>query len=128
MGHLRCFSLLGLLLIYGMQLVRNICGNPEVSNITSELADIDWDNIAFGFGFTPTDCMYVMKCSEGENFSKGELQRFSNIELSPSAKLLNYGQVILLKLFGGIILALKFFYITFCQHDYFSVQLCIYWK
>ncbi|XP_009627079.1 branched-chain amino acid aminotransferase 2, chloroplastic-like isoform X2 [Nicotiana tomentosiformis] len=92
MGHLRCFSLLGLLLIYGMQLVRNICGNPEVSNITSELADIDWDNIAFGFGFTPTDCMYVMKCSEGENFSKGELQRFSNIELSPSAKLLNYGQ------------------------------------
>lgn len=33
-----------------------------------------------------------MKCSEGENFSKGELQHFSNIELSPSAKLLNYGQ------------------------------------
>ncbi|XP_070052043.1 branched-chain amino acid aminotransferase 2, chloroplastic [Nicotiana tabacum] len=60
------------------------------SNITSELADIDWDNL--GFGFMPTDYMYVMKCSQGENFSKGELQRFGNIELSPSAGILNYGQ------------------------------------
>ncbi|XP_021806102.1 branched-chain amino acid aminotransferase 2, chloroplastic isoform X2 [Prunus avium] len=36
--------------------------------------------------------MYVMKCAQGENFSKGELQRFGNIELSPSAGVLNYGQ------------------------------------
>lgn len=41
----------------------------------------------------PTDYMYSMKCSQGENFSKGELQRFGNIELSPSAGILNYGQV-----------------------------------
>ncbi|XVF59205.1 hypothetical protein PTKIN_Ptkin07bG0256600 [Pterospermum kingtungense] len=55
-----------------------------------ELADIEWDNL--GFGFLPTDYMYVMKCTQGGNFSKGELQRFGNIELSPSAGVLNYGQ------------------------------------
>ncbi|KAL2499557.1 Branched-chain-amino-acid aminotransferase 5 [Abeliophyllum distichum] len=60
------------------------------SNVVPELADIDWDNL--GFGFTSTDYMYIMKCSQGENFSKGELQRFGNIELSPSAGILNYGQ------------------------------------
>lgn len=61
------------------------------SDVASELADIDWDNL--GFGFMSTDYMYMMKCSQGETFSKGELQRFGNIELSPSAGILNYGQV-----------------------------------
>ncbi|XP_022751175.1 branched-chain amino acid aminotransferase 2, chloroplastic-like [Durio zibethinus] len=56
----------------------------------SELADIEWDNL--GFGFIPTDYMYMMKCTQGGNFSKGELQRFGNIELSPSSGVLNYGQ------------------------------------
>ncbi|KAJ0096411.1 hypothetical protein Patl1_28455 [Pistacia atlantica] len=60
------------------------------SNQKTELADIDWDNL--GFAFLPTDYMYVMKCSRDGNFSKGELQRFGNIELSPSAGILNYGQ------------------------------------
>ncbi|CAI9111214.1 OLC1v1011385C1 [Oldenlandia corymbosa var. corymbosa] len=74
----------------------NINGNPirmaspQTSSVTSELDDIDWDNL--GFGFMSTDYMYVMKCSQGEEFSKGELQRFGNIELSPSAGILNYGQ------------------------------------
>ncbi|KAM0975950.1 hypothetical protein ACFX13_019232 [Malus domestica] len=57
---------------------------------TSELADIEWDNL--GFAFLSTDYMYVMKCAQGGSFSKGELQRFGNIELSPSAGVLNYGQ------------------------------------
>lgn len=61
------------------------------SNAALELADIDWDNL--GFGFMPTDYMYTMKCSQEEAFSKGELQRFGNIELSPSSGILNYGQV-----------------------------------
>lgn len=61
-----------------------------LSNETIQLADIDWDNL--GFGFCPTDYMYVMKCGRDGNFSKGELQRFGNIELSPSAGVLNYGQ------------------------------------
>lgn len=34
-----------------------------------------------------------MKCPQGGSFSNGELQRFGNIELSPSAAILNYGQV-----------------------------------
>ncbi|KAK9949225.1 hypothetical protein M0R45_004758 [Rubus argutus] len=57
---------------------------------TSELADIEWDNL--GFGFLPTDYMYLMKCAQGGSFSNGELQRFGNIELSPSSGVLNYGQ------------------------------------
>ncbi|ESR39395.1 Branched-chain-amino-acid aminotransferase 3 [Citrus sinensis] len=61
-----------------------------LSNETIQLADIDWDNL--GFGFCPTDYMYVMKCGRDGNFSKGELQRFGNIELSPSSGVLNYGQ------------------------------------
>ncbi|KAK9285663.1 hypothetical protein L1049_024862 [Liquidambar formosana] len=60
------------------------------SNETFELADIEWDDL--GFGITPTDYMYIMKCTRDGNFSKGELQRFGNIELNPSAGILNYGQ------------------------------------
>ncbi|QCD91437.1 branched-chain amino acid aminotransferase 2, chloroplastic [Vigna unguiculata] len=57
---------------------------------TCDLADIDWDNL--GFGLQPTDYMYIMKCARGGTFSKGQLQRFGNIELNPSAGILNYGQ------------------------------------
>ncbi|XP_057951760.1 branched-chain amino acid aminotransferase 2, chloroplastic-like [Malania oleifera] len=57
---------------------------------TYELADIEWDDL--GFGLLPTDYMYIMKCSQGGNFTKGELQHFGSIELSPSAGVLNYGQ------------------------------------
>ncbi|CAH9119037.1 unnamed protein product [Cuscuta epithymum] len=64
--------------------------SPVSSNATTELASIDWDSL--GFGFIPTDYMYIMKCAQGKNFTKGELQRFGNIELSPSAGILNYGQ------------------------------------
>ncbi|XP_062216314.1 branched-chain-amino-acid aminotransferase 2, chloroplastic-like isoform X2 [Phragmites australis] len=54
--------------------------------------DIDWDNL--GFGLTPTDYMYVMRCSleDGDGFSRGELSRYGNIEISPSSGVLNYGQ------------------------------------
>eukprot|EP00262_Sarcandra_glabra_P008557 TRINITY_DN22098_c0_g1_i1.p1 TRINITY_DN22098_c0_g1~~TRINITY_DN22098_c0_g1_i1.p1 ORF type:complete len:415 (+),score=70.18 TRINITY_DN22098_c0_g1_i1:82-1326(+) len=57
---------------------------------SSELADINWDNL--GFGIVPTDYMYVTKCYQDGNFVKGDLQRYGNIELSPSAGVLNYGQ------------------------------------
>ncbi|KAF8404819.1 hypothetical protein HHK36_009709 [Tetracentron sinense] len=63
---------------------------PSTCRDTSELVDISWDNL--GFGLVPTDYMYITKCSQGGNFSKGELQRFGNIELSPSSGVLNYGQ------------------------------------
>ncbi|KAF3494452.1 hypothetical protein DY000_02054642 [Brassica cretica] len=48
-----------------------------------EYADVDWDNL--GFGLTPADYMYVMKCSKDGEFTQGELSRFGNIQLSPSA-------------------------------------------
>ncbi|KAL6867562.1 hypothetical protein ACP4OV_015586 [Aristida adscensionis] len=54
--------------------------------------DIDWDNL--GFGLTPTDYMYVMRSrlEDGGVFTRGELSRYGNIELSPSSGVLNYGQ------------------------------------
>ncbi|XP_052487260.1 branched-chain-amino-acid aminotransferase 2, chloroplastic isoform X4 [Gossypium raimondii] len=55
-----------------------------------EYADVDWDKL--GFGLTPTDYMYVMRCSKDDNFKEGRLSRYANIEISPSAGVLNYGQ------------------------------------
>lgn len=52
--------------------------------------EINWEGL--GFNLTPTDYMFVMKCAKGEKFSKGSLIRYGNIELSPSAGILNYGQ------------------------------------
>ncbi|KAL5217848.1 hypothetical protein ABZP36_018532 [Zizania latifolia] len=57
---------------------------------TSELADLDWENL--GFGFIQTDFMYTAKCGEDGNFSKGEVVPFGPIAMSPSAGVLNYGQ------------------------------------
>lgn len=62
----------------------------------------NWDELKFSF--TPTDYMYVMKCSSGESaFSQGHLTRYGNVELSPSSGVLNYGQGLLegLKAYRG---------------------------
>ncbi|XP_020570741.1 branched-chain-amino-acid aminotransferase 5, chloroplastic-like isoform X1 [Phalaenopsis equestris] len=56
----------------------------------SELADINWDDIAFSP--IPTDFMYAAKSLENGAFMTGELQRFGPIHLSPSSGVLNYGQ------------------------------------
>lgn len=40
-----------------------------------------------------TDHMYIMKSCNGESFQQGQLSRYGKIELSPSAGVLNYGQV-----------------------------------
>lgn len=58
---------------------------------TTDVAEIDWDKI--DFGLKPTDYMYAMKCSRDGEFSQGQLQPFGNIEINPSAAVLNYGQV-----------------------------------
>ncbi|KAG2260018.1 hypothetical protein Bca52824_079312 [Brassica carinata] len=55
-------------------------------------ADMDWDNL--GYALNPADYMYVMKCSKDGEFTEGELTPFGNIQLSPSAGVLNYGQAI----------------------------------
>jgi branched-chain amino acid aminotransferase len=65
----------------------------DALNTTSDLEaleGIDWDN--FGFGLHPTDFMYVMKCGLDGEWRQGELQQFGNLEVSPSAGVLNYGQ------------------------------------
>lgn len=55
-----------------------------------EWSDMDWDNL--GFGLIRTDYMYSMKCSSEGSFQQGRLSPYGNIELSPSAGVLNYGQ------------------------------------
>lgn len=56
-----------------------------------EYADVDWDKL--GFRLIETDYMYIMKCSEDDEFSHGQLNKYGSIELSPSAGVLNYAQV-----------------------------------
>lgn len=72
----------------------NSCESSTFSG--DEYADVDWNNL--GFGLMPSDYMYTMKCSDYENFEQGQLSRYGNIEMSPSAGVLNYGQ----GLFEGI--------------------------
>ncbi|KAL3023074.1 hypothetical protein AAZX31_04G048200 [Glycine max] len=64
--------------------------SPLRSHSDDEYADVDWDSL--GFGLMTTDYMYITKCCEGQNFGQGQLSRYGNIELSPSAGVLNYGQ------------------------------------
>ncbi|XP_043712268.1 branched-chain-amino-acid aminotransferase 2, chloroplastic-like [Telopea speciosissima] len=63
---------------------------PATYRGDDEYADLNWDDL--GFGLVPTDYMYIMKCSDNEKFSPGELNRFGKIELSPASGILNHGQ------------------------------------
>ncbi|KAF9613787.1 hypothetical protein IFM89_011511 [Coptis chinensis] len=66
---------------------------PTSPSFDDDYADVNWDEL--GFSLMPTDYMYTMKCSKDERFSHGELNRYGNIELSPSSGVLNYGQFLL---------------------------------
>ncbi|KAH9607900.1 hypothetical protein KSS87_015669 [Heliosperma pusillum] len=70
--------------LFLLMFVNSHVGNEE------EYADMDWDNI--GFSLTPTDFMYAMKCTQGDNFTEGQLHPFGTIELNPCSAVLNYGQ------------------------------------
>nr|CAB3500213.1 unnamed protein product [Digitaria exilis] len=61
-----------------------------LSRQTSEIVDLDWDNL--GFGIVQTDYMYIAKCGTDGNFSEGEMVPFGPIALNPSSGVLNYGQ------------------------------------
>ncbi|KAJ9166387.1 hypothetical protein P3X46_021153 [Hevea brasiliensis] len=68
-----------------LQQVSKACADGE-----NEYANLDWDNL--GFGIMPADYMYTTKCSKDGSFEQGRLSRYGNVELSPSAGVLNYGQ------------------------------------
>ena len=53
-------------------------------------AIVDWDSL--GFNFLETRSMYSANCNVGEDWENGSLIPFGNIELSPAAVVLNYGQ------------------------------------
>ncbi|CAN1342930.1 Branched-chain amino acid aminotransferase 2, chloroplastic [Linum perenne] len=67
-----------------------VASTETYSTGPTDASSVDWDNL--GFGYIETDYMYMMKCDREGSFSDGQLQRFGNIELSPSAGVLNYGQ------------------------------------
>ncbi|KAG6505548.1 hypothetical protein ZIOFF_037908 [Zingiber officinale] len=62
----------------------------DTARSDEERTDIDWD--ALGFGLVQTDFMYVMRCTLDREFSTGALNKYGNIELSPSSGVINYGQ------------------------------------
>ncbi|TYJ28851.1 hypothetical protein E1A91_A06G029100v1 [Gossypium mustelinum] len=55
--------------------------------------DKRWDSLAFNP--VKTDYIYVMKSCKDGSFSNGGLRQYGNIEISPSAAVLNYGQGII---------------------------------
>lgn len=65
--------------------------NLRVPSDEVEYVDMDWDNL--GFSLKPADYMYAMKCAKDGAFEKGEIRPYGNIEMSPAAGVLNYGQV-----------------------------------
>ncbi|XP_021977644.1 branched-chain amino acid aminotransferase 2, chloroplastic isoform X2 [Helianthus annuus] len=56
-----------------------------------EYADIDWNNL--GYGIIKTDYIYKAKCTPNNTFEQGQVSDYENIELSPAAGVLNYGQI-----------------------------------
>ncbi len=52
--------------------------------------NIDWDQL--GFSVFPTRSMWKTTCESGGNWSGGELVPYGNIEMSPAAGVLHYGQ------------------------------------
>ena len=66
-------------------------GKKYGSENQEEYANINWDEL--GFQSISTDFMYIMKCSKEGSFDHGTLIPFGNIELSPYAGVLNFGQV-----------------------------------
>lgn len=77
-----------------LQTASEIPTNCHSDELGEKYADgVNWDEL--GFEIIPTDSMYTMKCSDGDNFSQGHLIPYGNIELCPSAGILNYGQGIL---------------------------------
>ncbi|CAI9763082.1 unnamed protein product [Fraxinus pennsylvanica] len=75
----------------GVRYLETQAASSRNSDGDEEYADnIDWNNL--GFGLLPTDYMYVIKCGRDDEFKQGQLSRYGNIELSPSAGVLNYGQ------------------------------------
>lgn len=53
-------------------------------------ANIEWETL--GFDAVETRSMFIAKCSIDEKWSGGSLIPYGNIELSPAAGVLNYGQ------------------------------------
>ena len=54
------------------------------------MVNIEWDKL--GFDVVPTKSMFKAICSEGGNWEGGSIIPYGNIELSPAANVLNYGQ------------------------------------
>ena len=57
----------------------------------SRIDGVDFENLTFGKIFT--DHMFVSEYKNGE-WSSGEIKPYENISISPSARVLHYGQAI----------------------------------
>ena len=64
--------------------------NLEWPVMGKDKSDIDWENMTFSF--RETDKMYISICKKDDKWSKGVIQDFQNLNISPAAGVLNYGQ------------------------------------
>ena len=55
----------------------------------SSIAELDWDNLAFGRVFS--DHMFVMEYADGE-WKNPEVSEYADLKLSPATSVLHYGQ------------------------------------
>ena len=53
----------------------------------NDKSDIDWENMTFSF--RETDKMYISTCKKDDEWSKGVIQDFQNLNISPAAGVLN---------------------------------------
>ncbi|GBG59080.1 hypothetical protein CBR_g24423 [Chara braunii] len=67
---------------------------PSSSHLAPQMEEesdlLDWDSI--GFSLRSTDFMYVRIAGRDGVWGPGELRRYGNIEMSPGAGVINYGQ------------------------------------
>ena len=58
--------------------------------IDRPLQDLNWDDLTFSI--TPTRSMWLMECDKELVWNEGQLEPFRNLQMSPAAGVLNYGQ------------------------------------
>ncbi|KAK8696443.1 hypothetical protein V6N13_001578 [Hibiscus sabdariffa] len=72
------------------------CRRATASDAHSETSEsLERRRDSLGFNPVKTDYIYVMESSEDGSFSNGNLRHYGNIEIIPSAAVLNYGQGII---------------------------------
>ena len=72
------------------RLLLSVMYNGVGQYMGKDITEIDWENMTFSF--RETDKMYISTCKKDGKWSEGKIQDFQNLNISPAAGVLNYGQ------------------------------------